>query len=55
MQDVTPQDRCSAERLAEGQCTDSASAAAAAAVAITAVSAADVQDLSSVAHQLATL
>ena len=46
MQRVCTQDRRPAERLAEGQGTDAASAAA---------DAADIKDLSSVARQLVTL
>lgn len=55
MQRVSTQNCRSAERLAEGQGTNAASAAAAAAAAVAAVFAADIQDLSSVARQLATL
>jgi hypothetical protein len=52
VQCVSAQDCCSAERPAEGQGTNAASAAAA---AIMTVCTADIQDLSSVARQLATL
>ena len=55
MQHVCTQDRRSAVRLAEGQRTNTAAAAAAAAAAVAAVFAIDIQDLSSVARQLATL
>lgn len=55
VQRISTENCHSAERLAEGQRTNAASAAAAATAAIAVVFAADIQDLSSVARQLATL